>query len=275
MASRSDRWVPSDPRGRSAPSGRLAPSDRSSRSERSDQSRARRRCVARTRRGSGSGRGDGYEGVAGPMVWPSNDGTVNDSTVSPCIRNRHEVVPDRRGDRSPKTKDTPSTLVSGSLALRVAHPHAGRELRRVSAEPRVDVVLRGPGLACRRTIGETGRGTRAVEDDVLERVRDQVGVVRVQDLLGLGAPSSITLPLRFVGCTSGSAQMCTPCAASVAYALAISSGFTASTPSVMEHTGSRWLRMPSRCAMSTIFWGPSCAACAKTVLTECAMRPST
>ncbi len=40
----------------------------------------------------------------------------------------------------------------------------------------------------------------------------------------------------------------------------------------MEHTGCRSLRMPSRCAMSTTFSGPSCAvSCAKTVLTECAV----
>ncbi len=93
--------------------------------------------------------------------------------------------------------------------------------------------------------------------------------------LGRELTSSISRPLRLVSWTSGVAQWRTPRAASVAYAFVISSGFTASTPSVMEQTGSSALRMPSRCAMSTTFWGPSCAdTCANTVFTECAVAES-
>ena len=89
---------------------------------------------------------------------------------------------------------------------------------------------------------------------------------------GLRVTSAIGFPLWFASSTSGVAYRRAPCAASVAYAFVISSGFTASTPSVIEHTGSRWLRMPSRCAMSTTFSGPSCAAtCANTVFTEFAV----
>ena len=50
------------------------------------------------------------------------------------------------------------------------------------------------------------------------------------------------------GCTEGVAHRRSPRLASVAYALVISSGFTATEPSVIEHTSGRSDRIPSRCA---------------------------
>ena len=54
------------------------------------------------------------------------------------------------------------------LALGVAHPHCGGQLRRVTDEPRVAVVLGRAGLARQRT-ADVGTGARAVLHDLLER----------------------------------------------------------------------------------------------------------
>ena len=75
--------------------------------------------------------------------------------------------------------------------------------------------------------------------------------------------------------SSGVAQCRSPLSAIVPYALVISSGLTATEPSVTAHTSGSFERIPSVCAMSTTVEGPSCAmTCAKIVLTECAVAPA-
>ena len=85
----------------------------------------------------------------------------------------------------------------------------------------------------------------------------------------LGTTPGSILPPGDRTCRSGLARRRTPRAESVAYALVISTGFTATLPRVMEHTAERSERIPRRCAMSTTDSGPtSTTSCAKTVLTE-------
>ncbi len=58
--------------------------------------------------------------------------------------------------------------------------------------------------------------------------------------------------------------------ANVEKARAISSGFTASTPSPIAKYSSSGLVIPSRCAICATFFGPTSAvSCAYTELSEC------
>ena len=116
--------------------------------------------------GDGLGVGDGTV-VGGPIVWPSFDGTAKSSTGLPCIATVMKSCQMAAGIVPPKTGENALHAVQRDLALWVADPHARRELRRVAAEPRIDVVLRGPGLPGHRTAEEAGRRAGPVRDDVL------------------------------------------------------------------------------------------------------------
>ena len=60
--------------------------------------------------GSGDGVGVGeYTGVSGPIVWPSNDGVLNDSTGCPCIATVMKSCQIAAGIVPPNTGQTPST----------------------------------------------------------------------------------------------------------------------------------------------------------------------
>ena len=182
---------------------------------------------------------------------------------------RHEVVPDQRRDRAAEHRRVALDVVQRDLALRVAHPHAGHELRHVPAEPRVPVLLRGSGLAGGGATDVRGRAGPA-RDHALERVRHEVGVVLPQDQLAPRRRSGgRSCRPRDRTRSSGEARCRHPRAASVAYAFVISSGVTACVPSVIEHTGSSGDRIPIRWAVSTIASGVTAdATCAKTVFTE-------
>src|SRR5438270_768585 len=64
-------------------------------------------------------------------------------------------------------------VVHWDLALRLADPDTGGELRRVSAEPGVLEVLGGPRLAGRRA-ADVGGGARSVIDHALKRQSREV-----------------------------------------------------------------------------------------------------
>ena len=84
-----------------------------------------------------------------------------------------------------------------------------------------------------------------------------------------------TVPPRlFATCTSGVALWYLPWASNVAYAFVISSGLTATLPSVTAQASGSLDLIPRRCAISTTLSGPSWAiTCANTVLTECSVAP--
>jgi hypothetical protein len=56
--------------------------------------------------------GDGT-GVAGPIVWPSFDGTAKSWTGLPCMATVMKSCQMAAGIVPPKTGETPSTLSSG------------------------------------------------------------------------------------------------------------------------------------------------------------------
>ena len=197
--------------------------------------------------------------LAGPTGWPSKLGRPGRaSTCLPGHRDGHEVVPDRaRGSCRRRPAGTPSTFSQRDLALRVAHPHAGHELRGVAAEPRVEFSCAVPVLPA------TGRPTAAAvpvpPHHVLRGVGDQVGVVRGR---GPGRPAADVVDRRLpsggdLGRTA-SARCSTPLRRRAWRTRSvISSGLTACVPSVIEHTALEVDRMPSRCAMSTTLSGPT------------------
>ena len=95
--------------------------------------------------GSGSGSGDGLGSGSGEGLG-DGDGAGNGTWVSgprcslerrrrevlhrgALERRRHEVVPDQRGDRPAEHRVVALDALEQDLALRVAHPDAGRELR--------------------------------------------------------------------------------------------------------------------------------------------------
>ncbi len=101
-------------------------------------------------------------------------------------RDRHEVLPDGRWDRSSEDGRDPFDARHRDLPVGVPDPHARSELRRVAAEPCVDVFLGGASLARSGTSDVRGC-SRPVADHVLQRRRDQIGVVRSEHLLRSGA----------------------------------------------------------------------------------------
>jgi hypothetical protein len=106
-------------------------------------------------------------------------------------------VPDQRGDRAAEHGRVALDVRQRDLALRVAHPHAGHELRHVPAEPSVPVLLRGAGLAGGRT-PDVRRDARAARDHALQRVGDEVGVVLAHDQLAAPADLQVGLAIRGV-----------------------------------------------------------------------------
>ena len=233
--------------------------------------------------GLGSGEGDGVidgagggGGVGAPNVWPSNDGVAKSLTCMfavACVMKSCQIA---AGIVPPKTAREALDVVQRDLALRVAHPHAGRELRHVAAEPGVDVVLRGPGLAGGRAADVRGGAGPARDHDACERVRDEVGVVLPQDLLAPAADLQVGLAVREVDPLERRAHGAATRERRASRTRSSSrAAFTACVPSVIEHTGSSGDRMPMRCAMSTIARAVTAdATCAKTVFTENAVACS-
>ncbi len=93
----------------------------------------------------------------------------------------HHVLPDER--RIGATEDL---AVGGRrhhryLALRIAHPHTGRPLRRVSDEEGIGIVLGGAGLAGGRAILELRPVSGAGIQDTLQHPRQLVGEAGIQD----------------------------------------------------------------------------------------------
>src|SRR6185437_7633763 len=78
--------------------------------------------------------------------------------------------------RAAEDRAVPFDVEERDLRLRVADPDTRRELRHVSAEPGVLVVLGGARLTDRGA-PEVGRRAGAVRDDAFERVGDEVGGV--------------------------------------------------------------------------------------------------
>src|SRR5437868_6806050 len=83
-------------------------------------------------------------------------------------RGRHEAAPDLRRELAAEDGANALDVVERDLGLRVPDPHARRELRDVSAEPRVLEVLGRAGLAGRGPAKVRGR-SGAVLNDALER----------------------------------------------------------------------------------------------------------
>ena len=95
----------------------------------------------------------------------------------------HELLPDGRGPGAAVDSDAGGGWRHRSLlVLGEAHPHGGRQRRRVAAEPRVLVVLSGPGLARRGTV-ELRAGPGATRDHLLEHRRHRVRHVRTHRLV--------------------------------------------------------------------------------------------
>ena len=95
------------------------------------------------------------------LVVPVEAGTGNSSTGWPAMAAVMKSCQIEAGMLPPDTFANPSIAVHRHPALRVADPHAGRELGRVAAEPRVAVLLRGSGLAGHRPVdGRRGAGPR-------------------------------------------------------------------------------------------------------------------
>jgi hypothetical protein len=106
----------------------------------------------------------------------------------------HEVPPDEGGHGAPGYVGEPRHVVQGELPLPVPHPHAGRELGDVAAEPGVHVVLGRARLAGGGT-ADVRVGPGAGLDDPLEGKGDEVRGGRIEGPPAVGAVAAQDLPV--------------------------------------------------------------------------------
>ena len=181
----------------------------------------------------------------------------------------HEVVPDRGRDRAAEDQGHPFDVLErdlpwGSPPTRT--PRSGRCSRR-TRRPRCP----GPCPSSARPVDVGGRPRSEVED-VLERVRDEVGDVLLDHALASRDDAFVDPAARRSHLQQRARSEPGPAVRQGGVRVRHLEGFTATLPSVTAHTSGRSDRIPRACAMSTTLSGPSSTtSCANTVFTECAV----
>ena len=159
-------------------------------------------------------------------LYGGEPGSANCTTGWPLSAVRHVRVPDLRGERAAGDAGDAVHVLHRPLGVGIADPDDGRELRHEAGEPRVVVAVGRARLAGGGPTGERRRRPRPGLDVGGEHLRHGGGDLRVEHAL---CPAGLTrLP-----CGRRGRRPCqdrrlvaTPPAASVAYALARSSGLT-------------------------------------------------
>src|SRR5699024_5074685 len=149
----------------------------------------------------------------------------------------HVVGPDLHregsaGDLSASAVGADRHFLAVDLAV---EDDGGREIRGVAGEPGGLVLVRGAGLARCRAAEILRVAARTAVDDLLQRVRGLGGHGLVEDALALGiglytSSSSAPWVIFLIEWVS----WWTPFEAKVAYAVAISMGFTLAVPSTFD-----------------------------------------